>query len=156
DAMVLVRRLAFVPEERPIRSAESIEAWLGPRAGWTERTKASPLFHEVVQQHTRVFRLVKTPSLRANFSELVAVDTRGAPFVTSVVGSIEIRRGESADSAACLALTSPARLRVRRTDRRARRRRAPAVAFHEPRRARLLEVQRLPRQRHERRPPVGD
>src|SRR6185295_2516311 len=111
DAMVLVRRLAFVPEERPIRSAESIEAWLGPRAGWTERTKASPLFHEVVQQHTRVFRLVKTPSLRANFSELVAVDTRGAPFVTSVVGSIEIRRGESADSAACLALTSPARLR---------------------------------------------
>lgn len=112
-AMALVRRLAFPAGARP----ESLDAdpglarWLGPQGAWVERTRAPHLFHELVHANTRVFRLVRTPALHANFSQLIAVDDRGAPFVTRVVGSIEVRRGTSQDAPACVALSSPARLR---------------------------------------------
>jgi hypothetical protein len=109
-AMAVVRRLAFPPDARPASddADPTLEAWLGPRAGWVERTLAGgPSFHQSVHGYTRMFRLVRTPTLRANFSQLVAVDTHGDPFVTSVVGSLETRRGFEPSARACVALPSP-------------------------------------------------
>jgi hypothetical protein len=109
-AMALVRRLAFPPDARPLSDDPdpTLQAWLGPRAGWVERSLAGgPSFHQSVHGYTRLFRLVRTPTLRANFSQLVAVDTNGDPFVTSVVGSLETRRGFEPSARACVALPSP-------------------------------------------------
>ena len=116
-AMALVRRLAFPSATRPQSNEPDVglDDWLGPRTAWIERSRASvPLLHEILHESTRVVRLVRTPSLRANFSQLVAVDDRGDPFVTSVVGSIEIRRGDARDAAACVILPSAAQLRCAR------------------------------------------
>jgi hypothetical protein len=112
-AFGLVRRLAFAPDERPesLEADPALGAWIGPREAWIERTREPPLMHESLHAFTRVFRLVRTPALHANFSQLVAIDTRGAPFVTRVVGSLEIRRGETDDAAACVALPRPSFVR---------------------------------------------
>ena len=113
-ARALVKRLAFPADTRPASTEPDagLDDWLGPRADWTERTSAaSPLMHESVHRLTRVFRLVRTPVLRANFSQLVAIDDRGEPFVTSVVGSVEIRRGVRREAHACVLLPDAARLR---------------------------------------------
>lgn len=113
DALKVVERLAFTPAERDAAIAQTIDmsSWLGPAAERIERTKTAPFLHEEATHHTRVFRLVKTPRLRANFSELVAVDTEGTPFATAVVGSIEVRAGRGFDAPACVALQSPERVR---------------------------------------------
>jgi hypothetical protein len=112
-AKALVQRLAFPPGARPesIDVDPAIAGWIGPRETWVERTRPAPLMHEAIHAYTRVFRLVRTPALHANFSQLVAVDTSGAPFVTRVIGSLEIRRGETEEAAACVALPVPARVR---------------------------------------------
>ena len=76
-AMALVRTLAstIAPAMGSSEPDPGIESWLGPRASWTERTRPMvPLFHEAVFAFTRVFRLVRTPTSRANFSQLVAID----------------------------------------------------------------------------------
>lgn len=113
DALKLVDRLAFTPAERDAVLGQSVDlsSWLGPASERIERTKAAPFLHEQAAHHTRVFRLVKTPKLRANFSELVAVDTEGTPFATAVVGSLEIRAGRGLEAPACVALPSPERVR---------------------------------------------
>jgi hypothetical protein len=113
-AMVLVKRLAFPPDARPGADDPdpALDDWLGPRVAWVERTReGGPAFHQSVHHSTRLFRLVRTASLRANFSQLVAVDANGEPFVTGVVGSLETRRGFDAASRACVALPSAERLR---------------------------------------------
>jgi hypothetical protein len=113
DALRIVDRLAFTPAERDAALAQTVDLspWLGPSADRMERTKSEPFLHETAAHETRIFRLVKTPRLRANFSELIAVDTEGAPFATAVVGSIEIRKGRGLEAPACVALQSPDRLR---------------------------------------------
>ncbi len=112
-AVAVVRKLAFPVDGRPRRAPPpaSLEAWLGPSASWTERSKPGPMFHETVFSETRLLRMVRTPSLHANFTELLAVDAAGHPFLTSVVGSIEIRRGDENTAPACVALASPERMR---------------------------------------------
>jgi hypothetical protein len=113
-AMVLVKRLAFPPDARPASNDPdpALDDWLGPRAAWIERTKeGGPAFHQTIHESTRFFRLVRTASLRANFSQLVAIDASGEPFVTGVVGSLETRRGFDASSRACVALPSAELLR---------------------------------------------
>jgi hypothetical protein len=112
-AKALVKKLAF--RERPAAEPAGLEAWLGPSSEWQERTSPmKPLFHEQIFHDTRVLRLVHTKTLRANFSQLVAIDESGTPFVTGVVGSIEIRRGFGRDAPACVVLASPARVRCRK------------------------------------------
>lgn len=113
DALKLVERLAFDPTERAAAAAltSDLSAWLGPPSERTERTKTAPFLHEQVTHHTRVFRLVRTPRLRATFSELIAVDNEGVPFATGVVGSIEIRAGRTLEAPACVALQAPTRIR---------------------------------------------
>lgn len=111
-AKALVKKLAF--KERPPAEPVGLEAWLGPASEWHERSvTTSPLFHEAIFLHTRTLRLIHTPSIRANFAQLVAVDDGGKPFVTGVVASIEIRRGFATDSPACVVLASPARVRCK-------------------------------------------
>jgi hypothetical protein len=113
DALKIVDRLAFTPAERAAAPTQKsdLSAWLGPPSERTERTKTAPFLHQQASHDTRFFRLVKTPRLRANFSELVAIDTDGAPFVTAVVGSLEIRAGRALDAPACVALQSMDRVR---------------------------------------------
>ena len=113
-ARAYVRSLAFPAASRPTATDPDLglEAWLGPKSAWIERGRhTTPLMHESVHAFTRVFRLVRTPALRANFSQLVALDDRGEPYLTSVVGSIEVRRGTARDAAACVILPSAARQR---------------------------------------------
>lgn len=113
DALALVDRLAFTAAERSAMVGKEIDlsSWLGPPGERIERTRRAGFVHEEAAHHTRVTRIVKTPRLRANFSELIAIDGDGAPFVTSVVGSIEIRAGRGFDAPACVALQSPERVR---------------------------------------------
>lgn len=113
EALAVVARLAFTPAERDVAMAQTVDlsSWLGPPSERTERTKTTPFLHEQAAHDTRILRIVKTPRLRANFSELVAIDTEGAPFATAIVGSIEIRAGRGLDAPACVALQSPDRIR---------------------------------------------
>jgi hypothetical protein len=113
-AMALVKRLAFAPDARPASDDPdpALDSWLGPRALWVERTKEDGAsFHQSLHDDTRLFRLVRTPAMRANFSQLIAVDARGEPFITQVVGSLETRRGFDVVSRACVALPSADLLR---------------------------------------------
>jgi hypothetical protein len=110
----LVARLAFPRASRPesVEPDRAIERWLGPREQWTERTTAMrPLMHESIFFTTRVLRLVRTKTLRANFAQLVAIDDAGNPYITSVVGSIELRRGFDGDARACVVLLGASRVR---------------------------------------------
>lgn len=113
DAARLVRRLAFATKERARGSdaARDVATWLGSPATWRERSKTTPMFHETVFRETRLVRIVRTPSLHANYTQLLAVDVEGRPFLTPVVGSIEIRRGEEHTSPACLGMPSLSRVR---------------------------------------------
>lgn len=109
-AKALVKKLAF--GAHPRAQPEALDAWLGPSPAWTDRTSSlSPLFHESIFYDTRVVRLVRTKTLRANFAQLVAIDEAGVPFVTGVVASIEMRRGFGRDAPACVVLASPSRVR---------------------------------------------
>lgn len=111
-AKAFVRKLAF--HDRPRAEPEGLEAWLGPKDAWEDRTTPmKPLFHERIFHETRVLRLVRTKTVRANFAQLVAIDDAGAPFVTGVVAAIEMRRGFGRDAPACVILASPARVRCK-------------------------------------------
>jgi hypothetical protein len=111
-ARKLVKRLAF--RERPVIIAD-LEPWLGPKSEWTQRSvPIVPFVHEQFFASTRVLRIVRTKIIRANFSQLIAFDQSGKPFVTNVIGSIEIRRGFAADATACVIAIDPARLRCKR------------------------------------------
>jgi hypothetical protein len=107
-AAALVKRLAMAPQ--PI--ATDLEPWLGPRSDWTFRASSIvPNVHEQFHKETRALRIVRTKTLRANFSKLVAIDPSGKPYVSDVIGSIEIRRGLGLDASACVVVVDPARLR---------------------------------------------
>ncbi len=111
-AAATVRKLAFdVAQREASREPRGLDGWLGPPTTWAERTKAGEMFHEVIFLQTRLLRIIRTPVLHANFTQLFAVDVEGRPFLTSVVGSIEIRRGEANTSPACVAIASPERVR---------------------------------------------
>lgn len=105
----LVQRLAFVPAAL---IDTDLEPWLGPKSAFSERhVPVIPFVHEQFFSETRVLRIVRTPSVRANFSKLVAIDPSGKPYVTNVVGSVEIRRGMDKHAAVCVVLVDPSRLR---------------------------------------------
>jgi hypothetical protein len=111
-AKAFVKKLAF--HDHPRAEPEGLEAWLGPSASWEERTTPmKPLFHETIFHDTRVLRIVRTKTLRANFAQLVAIDDAGVPFVTGVVAAIEMRRGWRPEAPACVVLASPARVRCK-------------------------------------------
>jgi len=116
-AVAIVRRLAPPASAHDAApEPEGLEAWLGPPGEWAERTHAGPFLHESVESQTRFVRLVlaeRAPGglVRAVFSQLVGVDEKGAPFVTNVVGHLEIRRGRTTAAEACVVLADPGRAR---------------------------------------------
>jgi hypothetical protein len=109
----LAKKLAFPAAKHPV-TALDIDAWIGPENERIERTPPNlPLMHENVFEDTRMVTLVRTKTLRANFARLVAFDDAGEPFVTNVVGAIEIRRGLEQDARECVLEIDAARLRCK-------------------------------------------
>ena len=67
--------------------------WLGPRDAWSFRVSPwSPGYHELGYALTKRSRPLSTPNWFANVGQLVAIDRDWKPHVTSIVGSIELRR----------------------------------------------------------------
>jgi len=92
-----------------------LDAWVGPRSGWRSlRTRNVPLAHERIERFTRRFRPVRTASRRAIFSQIVAYDPKGTPYVTPMVGRLEMRMGLADGDPACVAKLDLTRLRCQR------------------------------------------
>jgi len=99
--------LAMNPQDLRALAGEPfshLDDWVGPRPQWRVlRSRNVPLFHETSQQYTRRFSAVRTDSTRAIFSQIVAFDTQGTPFITELVGRLEMRSGLNDDAPACVA-----------------------------------------------------
>jgi hypothetical protein len=109
-ALRVVRRFALPAAELEEMGAApwtSLDLWIGPRDAWVDRKGESCgdgrlLMHDNVFSGTRAFRPMRVGGRRALVSQLVAIDTEGHPHVTPAVGQIELRRGLSSGSAACV------------------------------------------------------
>jgi hypothetical protein len=111
----VVNHLALSPAKLATLGAgldPAVERFLGPREAWVERKGDSCgdgrlLFHDRVYGGTRSFRPVRVGEWRALLAQLVAIDTAGRPHVSPFVAGIEIRRGLSPRSPACVVELDP-------------------------------------------------
>jgi len=114
-ALALVTRLALpraTLEKMGDEPTSGIEQWIGPAEEWRLKDRRrAPHFHAEVHQHVKYFRPVQAGTLRAIFSQLIAVDEGGRVHLTGVVGELEIRRGREIGSAACVGEIDVAYLR---------------------------------------------
>ncbi len=91
-----------------------VDAMIGKRATWVERqTKHEGLFHDTAEFFTQAFRPVRSGSIRAVMSQLVAIDDAGRTHVTPAIGRVEMREGMALDGRACVAKLDASRLRCR-------------------------------------------
>ncbi len=92
-----------------------LDFWVGPRSEWRSlRSRNVPLAHDGAERFTRRFRPVRTATRRAIFSQVVAYDARGTPYVTPLVGRVEMRLGLADRDPGCVAKLDLTRLRCRR------------------------------------------
>lgn len=79
--------------------------WFGPDAAPQELRVGDGRFvlHEAVHVSTRAFRMVRVGDRHFIFSQLVAIDDRWRPHVTTVIGDMEMRNEEEAAMPACIA-----------------------------------------------------
>ena len=76
-----VERLALPSDKLATLAAPGLDAWLGPSSEWRDmvtgdaRSKTkSTLFHDQADEHTRIFRPLRSGKLRAIFSRIIAID----------------------------------------------------------------------------------
>jgi hypothetical protein len=92
-----------------------VEEWLGPHASWVDRkTEQEMLHHDTMEFFTQSFRPVRSRSMRAVVSQMIAVDRDGRVHVTPIIGRIEARDGEGLEAPACVGKLDARRLRCAR------------------------------------------
>lgn len=92
-ATSLVRKLALpasVLDALGDAPDPAVERWIGARDAWTELLPLRVPVHSTGLGDTRVSRPVRARAAWANIQQLVAIDTRGRPHVTPLVGELDI------------------------------------------------------------------
>ena len=83
-----------------------LESVLGSSATWVERATdacgSGPLVHERVAGGGLAFRPIRSGATHALVAQLVHVDTSGAPHITGLIDSVELRVGRDSDATACV------------------------------------------------------
>lgn len=86
----------------------TVESWLGPREGWTERSTSfcsdgNLLLHDQILDGLVAFRPVRSGETRALLGQIIAFDSDGRAHVTPIVERVEMRRSLAVDAPACVA-----------------------------------------------------
>lgn len=94
---------------------EVLVPWLGAANLWRDMgvppSRRTPtLEHDRVHRFTRAFRPLRSQSVRAIVSRLVAIDTTWQPYISSVIGEVSLRYGLEPTAPACVAELDIARL----------------------------------------------
>ena len=95
-------RVAKFESSHPI----GLESVLGSRSRWVERATdncgSGPLIHERVAGGGLSFRPIRSGETHALVSQMVHIDSEGAPHITGLIEDVELRVGRDRDATACV------------------------------------------------------
>ena len=111
----VISALALPAEELEVLGSEpesALEAWLGPRANWIERSTNrcgdGVLHHEKAYKGALAFHPLRAGDTRALVAQRIAWDTEGRAHVTPFIEKVELRHGFELTSSACIVAPPPA------------------------------------------------